>query len=142
MWLALEDLFRAKWTNEIHDEWIRAVLRDRPELAMQLERTRELMNANVRRQAVWCPQEQPDLSFRGNELAGEVGEVCNVIKKLERERHGWRGSRDSKEHLAEELGDVVICVSLIALTAGIDLEKAVREKFNATSAKVGIEVTL
>jgi len=48
MWLALEDLFRAKWTNEIHDEWIRAVLRDRPELEPQLARTKELMNANVR----------------------------------------------------------------------------------------------
>jgi hypothetical protein len=24
MWLALEDIFRAKWTDAIHDEWIRA----------------------------------------------------------------------------------------------------------------------
>lgn len=49
MHLALTDLFRAKWTDQIHDEWIRSVLRDRPDLALeQLERTRSLMNAHVR----------------------------------------------------------------------------------------------
>jgi predicted nucleic acid-binding protein len=48
MWLALSDLFRAKWTDRIHDEWIRAVLRDRPELKGNLERTRSMMNMHVR----------------------------------------------------------------------------------------------
>lgn len=48
MWLALSDVFRARWTDQIHDEWIRAVLRGRPELAAHLERTRQLMNSNVR----------------------------------------------------------------------------------------------
>lgn len=47
--LALSDLFRAKWTHAIHDEWIRNVLRQRPDLKPeQLERTRTLMNAHVR----------------------------------------------------------------------------------------------
>lgn len=49
MHLALTDLFRARWTDRIHDEWIRAALRDRPDLRPeQLERTRSLMNAHVR----------------------------------------------------------------------------------------------
>ena len=49
MRLALTDLFRAKWTDDIHDEWICNVLAARPDLTReQLERTRELMNANVR----------------------------------------------------------------------------------------------
>lgn len=48
MHLALSDLFRAKWTNEIHDEWIRSVLKNRPDLQQeQLERTRVLMNSHV-----------------------------------------------------------------------------------------------
>lgn len=97
-----------------------------------------LRAANVARQEAWCADQMPDLSFRGNELAGEVGEVCNVIKKLERERLGWRGSRDTVEHLAEELADVVICADLVAITAGIDLEAAVAAKFNATSENVGL----
>jgi NTP pyrophosphatase (non-canonical NTP hydrolase) len=97
-----------------------------------------LREANIARQAAWCPEQVPDLSFRGCELAGEVGEALNVIKKLERERLGWRGSRDTVEHLAEELADVIICTDLVAISAGIDLDAAVARKFNATSDKVGL----
>src|SRR6184192_1619909 len=49
MRLALEDLFLARWTDRIHDEWMRNVLANRPDLKPeQLLRTRELMNSNVR----------------------------------------------------------------------------------------------
>ena len=49
MHLALTDLFRAKWTDAIHEEWMRAVLETRPDLTREkLERTRNLMNAHVR----------------------------------------------------------------------------------------------
>lgn len=48
MSLAMEDIFRAKWTEQIHQEWIRNVLLNRPDLRPeQLERTRQLMNAHV-----------------------------------------------------------------------------------------------
>lgn len=37
--LALTDRFRARWINAIHDEWMRSVLKDRPDLtAAQLQR--------------------------------------------------------------------------------------------------------
>lgn len=46
--LAKSGLFQAKWTNEIHDEWIRNLIKNRPDLKMeQLERTKLLMNLNV-----------------------------------------------------------------------------------------------
>ncbi len=49
MQLALTDLFRARWTDQIHDEWIRNVLKNRPDLTMeQLNRTKQLMNSHVR----------------------------------------------------------------------------------------------
>ncbi len=49
MRLALTDMFRARWSSDIHEEWMRSVLRDRPDLKRaQLERTRDLMNENVR----------------------------------------------------------------------------------------------
>ncbi len=48
MHLAITDLYQAKWTNDIHDEWIRNVLANRPDLKQsQLERTRELMDKYV-----------------------------------------------------------------------------------------------
>jgi hypothetical protein len=48
MHLAMTDLFRAKWTSDIHDEWMRNVLKNRADLSPhQLERTRRLMDSNV-----------------------------------------------------------------------------------------------
>jgi predicted nucleic acid-binding protein len=46
--LATANLFRAKWTEQIHEEWIRSVLKERPDLTRaQLNRARELMNRAV-----------------------------------------------------------------------------------------------
>ena len=48
MELALSDLYRAKWSNRIHDEWMRNVLKSRPDLSKdKLERTRQMMNDHV-----------------------------------------------------------------------------------------------
>lgn len=101
-----------------------------------------LRPANIARQNEWDQDNQITAAYRGNELAGEVGEACNLIKKLERERLGIRGSRATVEELADELADVVICVDLIAMHYGIDLEAAIVRKFNATSEKVGLATRL
>jgi predicted nucleic acid-binding protein len=48
MQLALADLFQARWTDAIHDEWTRNVLADRPDIApTSLARCRKLMDAHV-----------------------------------------------------------------------------------------------
>lgn len=48
MHLALSGLFRARWTERIHDEWMSNLLAKRSDLTRaQLERTRSLMNASV-----------------------------------------------------------------------------------------------
>jgi hypothetical protein len=48
MHLALHDLFQARWSDRVHDEWIAALLRNRPDLTFaQLSRTRKLMDDNV-----------------------------------------------------------------------------------------------
>jgi hypothetical protein len=46
--LALTDLYRARWTERIHDEWIRSLLSQRPDLSRdRLQRTRDLMDQTV-----------------------------------------------------------------------------------------------
>jgi hypothetical protein len=48
MQLALTDLFEARWTEDIHREWIVALMRNKPNLnRTSLERTRDLMNQKV-----------------------------------------------------------------------------------------------
>ncbi len=45
MHLALTGIFRAHWSAEVHDEWIRNLLRNRPDITRdKLERTRRLMD--------------------------------------------------------------------------------------------------
>jgi len=47
--IAQAGLVQAKWTEEVHDEWIRNVLKNNPQLsAERLARTRSLMNDAVR----------------------------------------------------------------------------------------------
>lgn len=49
MRLAVTDIFAARWSNRIHDEWIRNLLKNRPDLTVQqLEHTKSLMNFSVR----------------------------------------------------------------------------------------------
>jgi predicted nucleic acid-binding protein len=46
--LAVSDLYRAKWSDAVHEEWISSVLQNRPDLSRApLERTRDLMNAHA-----------------------------------------------------------------------------------------------
>jgi predicted nucleic acid-binding protein len=53
MHLAVQEAFYARWTNQIHDEWTRNVLKNRPELTFaKLERTRNLMNTNAKNSLV------------------------------------------------------------------------------------------
>src|SRR2546423_8524480 len=45
LWLAAELVYRPRWTDAIHEEWIGNLLENRPDLSSKtLERTRELMD--------------------------------------------------------------------------------------------------
>lgn len=78
-----------------------------------------LREANVARQIEWDPNHLlDDIEWWENELAGETGELCNVLKKLHRERFGLPGSRADGEMLADELADVVICLDSLLRVAG------------------------
>ena len=71
----------------------------------------------------------------GCAIAGEVGELCNILKKIIR-----RAEFDStidvlKDQAANELADVIIYADLIAAKLGVDLGAVVCEKFNVSSYK-------
>lgn len=85
---------------------------------------KKLRNANIARTKEWSQGAAKPfaLIFWANELGGEIGEACNVLKKLDREHtYKVRGSYDTVDHLAEEFGDIIICCDLLALHSGIDL---------------------
>ena len=48
MRLTIDDLYQARWSAHVHEEWIRAVLRDNPHLTRtQLQAVREAMDAHA-----------------------------------------------------------------------------------------------
>lgn len=76
----------------------------------------ELRAANISRNAIWDPKGELHADFFINELLGEVGELANLLKKVERERLGIGGSRATKEQIAEECADVIICIDLLNMS--------------------------
>ncbi len=80
-------------------------------------------------------------------MAGEAGEVCNAVKKLNRIRDGLANINDPGRSLTEtgqavaaigdEIADTLIYLDLLALRLGIDLATVTRAKFNATSERYG-----
>jgi len=55
MWLGLSGRFRARWSAQIHDEWKRNLLINRPDLsADQLDRTSDLMDRAIPRRCARC----------------------------------------------------------------------------------------
>jgi NTP pyrophosphatase (non-canonical NTP hydrolase) len=76
---------------------------------------RTLRAANIVRQNEWDAGGNIDLSYTGNEFAGEVSEaIAEAVKLIEEEPDADLSA------LANELGDVVICIDLIAIRAGLD----------------------
>jgi NTP pyrophosphatase (non-canonical NTP hydrolase) len=79
-----------------------------------------------------------------NAAAGEMGEACNLAKKLLRHRDGVAGNKKAedkdvaslRQRCAEELADVVIYADLAMQALGYDLNDTVRRVFNRKSEEL------
>jgi len=81
-------------------------------------------------------QEMPTL-FWSTAVAGEVGEMCNFIKKMERGDSG-----EFTTAIALEAADIVIYLDLLCTKLGIDLLGSIIHKFNQVSLKVKSDIVL
>jgi NTP pyrophosphatase (non-canonical NTP hydrolase) len=77
-------------------------------------------------------------------ICGEAGELCNMIKKIERVRYGGIDGGSSytaadleKSDIAEEIGGVFIYLNLLSSLLEIDMEAAIIKTFNDKSKKYG-----
>lgn len=77
------------------------------------------------------------LSAWGNAVGGEVGELQNAIKHLER---GDLTEEEAMPKFRQEIADVAIYLDLLAFRLGIDLGAAIIETFNNKSIEVGSDV--
>lgn len=78
----------------------------------------------------------------GNAIAGEVGELCNVLKKFIRQAENDPDPDTLRTMAGKELADVVIYADLIAARLHVDLGDEVRAKFNEVSERHGFHQRL
>jgi NTP pyrophosphatase (non-canonical NTP hydrolase) len=128
---------------------------------MRILTFRSLRAQNVSRLARWHGDDDGwTLADWSNAMCGEAGEAANVVKKIRRtdsvlwDKQQYPGDGASahavlaslpaaeaaielRQHLANELADVICYADLLAHHAGIDLAAAVAAKFNRVSEAQG-----
>lgn len=75
----------------------------------------------------------------GVAVAGETGELCNILKKV---RRGDYTVDDARQDIADEAADIVTYLDILCMNADVDLGKAIKSKFNLVSVRVGSNVRL
>jgi len=100
---------------------------------------KQLKEANKKRQGHY--PSGWDLPRWGNAVAGETGELCNIIKKIDRGDFTLKEANE-KEILADEAADIICYLDLLCQEAGIDLGTAVVNKFNKVSQRKGSDVKI
>lgn len=76
------------------------------------------------------------LSDWATALSGECGEMCNLIKKMN------RGEEIDVKEIGKEIADVVTYADLLASRLGLSLEDIVKQKFNEVSDRKGSDIKL
>lgn len=96
-----------------------------PKIDLTFKRLHEINVSRCKKDPLnqWTPLEW------GGDMAGEAGELCNLLKKLR------RGDKINKKDIAHEMADIITYVDLIAERMNIDLEAAIIEKFNIVSKR-------
>lgn len=123
----------------------------------------EFRRVSAERSRQWGDKDEFGRLYRSNGMGGEGGEVMeaakaltqmmllasfgaaigksqNIVKKMERTRldvAGGISEEQGKQNLADELADVFIYLDLLAASYDINLEEAIRSKFNRISVKYG-----
>ena len=80
------------------------------------------------RETAIYPSAGSNLWYPALGLAGEVGEVEEIIKKVYRDHSGKLSGTD-QERLRKELGDVLWYLANICCEAGLDLAQVARENY-------------
>lgn len=82
-----------------------------------------------------------DFIYYSNALAGEVGELCNLTKKLSRGDRQSHGIEIFK-CIDDEAADVLIQLDLFCQVAGVNIKDALVRKFNSKSLEINSKIFL
>lgn len=96
---------------------------------------------NERCEESFFPVDSWSITDWGCALAGEVGELCNYLKKIRRnESTGITWSDIPEDAVKKEIGDIFAYLNLICIKLGINMEDAIIDKFNEVSDRVNSDI--
>lgn len=105
----------------------------------------QLENINVERAKLFKDFSRftaKDSIYYSNAAAGEMGELCNLLKKAYLEKCDRDGTEITPLKICEEAADVIIYLELLCSTFGLSLSECLRYKFNSKSKEIGCELFL
>lgn len=118
-------------------EELKAVLSQIDELVARRETSKGLSLNEYQRQSMRTAGDATDpaweLSGYGLGIAGEAGEVADLIKKVN--HHGHPITSETLERLKKELGDVLWYVQAIAFRSGYSLEEVAQTNLDKLKAR-------
>lgn len=113
---------------------------------------RDIAHYHRQRNKLWHAGSEPwTLADWSNAAAGEMGEVCNVIKKIRRLQTGMKGAQlrnqgtDTSELVDKvkgEIGGLIIYLLSLCDALQIDMTDAIRDEFNKVSDEQGFDVKI
>jgi NTP pyrophosphatase (non-canonical NTP hydrolase) len=103
---------------------------------MELQRLRDANNIRLYNTPLYSKCLEWTLADWSNAIAGETGEMCNLIKKIR------RGDDIDPKEVGKELADIVIYADILASLLNLDLSNCIVEKFNEVSDRVGSDVKI
>jgi len=118
----------------------------------------ELKKVNEKRSIEGFGMQLNDWSMSqwSNAIAGETGELCNIVKKVERGDYHKRPENQSdnpefkdayaaaqyRAEIGKEAADIVIYLDLLCTREGIDLGVEIVKKFNEVSERIKSSVVI
>lgn len=87
-------------------------------------------------QTALYPRRLENLEYPTLGLAGEAGEVANIVKKIQRD-HGGQINEEIRAKLKDELGDVLWYISACADELGLTLREVAEFNVNKLAKRHG-----
>jgi NTP pyrophosphatase (non-canonical NTP hydrolase) len=126
--------------------YINSDTKNKTNMETQIDVLKALREANGRRceQGFGMTPHDWALPTWGNAVAGEVGEMCNIIKKHDRGDIKYNGENlpEFRRKLGDEIADIIIYLDLLAMREGISLEEVIVRKFNEVSDRRNSNIKL
>src|SRR5581483_8994663 len=88
----------------------------------------KVLNEKIKPHYKLYSQEEKEILTKTVKLNEEVGELCNDILSVLKLQRRSKLERFDKKHIYQEFADVIITTIQLAVSSGVDIERAVNDK--------------